>query len=156
MKTLMQPTVPESGVNCCVFWPAFGCCAHPKASQTPFFQPFTSFFVHFLPFFSDFTPEINKKCLKINKKPQHPLLLSHQCPQQVTNLGRGTQLTKPSTHLDTSPKSEPTLELHRRAAPSVEAHHHVSSPNTGRNSRGRRKKILTPPAMATARVRGWH
>ena len=39
--------------------------------------------------------------------------------------------------MDTSPKSEPTLELHSRAAPSVEAHHHVSSPNTGRNSKGR-------------------
>ena len=44
--------------------------------------------------------------------------------------------------MDTSPKSEPTLELHSRAAPSVEAHHHVSSPNTGRNSGGRWIKKL--------------
>ena len=36
------------------------------------------------------------------------------------------------------PKSEPTLELHGRAAPSVEAHHRVSGPNTGINSGGRR------------------
>ena len=31
--------------------------------------------------------------------------------------------------------------LHRRSVPSVEAHHHVSGPNTGRNYGGRRKKI---------------
>ena len=29
------------------------------------------------------------------------------------------------------------LPLHSRAAPSVEAHHHVNSPDTGRNSGGR-------------------
>ena len=33
---------------------------------------------------------------------------------------------------------EPALELHSRAAPSVEAHHCVNSPDTGRNSGGRR------------------
>ena len=31
----------------------------------------------------------------------------------------------------------PTLELHSKAAPSVDAHQHVNSPNTGRNSGGR-------------------
>ena len=46
----------------------------------------------------------------------------------------------PSTHLDTSPTSEPTLELHSRAARSVEAHRQVSGPNTGRNSGGRQIK----------------
>ena len=30
--------------------------------------------------------------------------------------------------LDTSPKSEPAIELHSGAAPSVEAHHCVSGP----------------------------
>ena len=30
-----------------------------------------------------------------------------------------TQLTKPSTNLDISPKSEPTLELHSMAAPTA-------------------------------------
>ena len=35
-------------------------------------------------------------------------------------------------------KSESALELHSRAAPSVEAHHRVSGPNTERNSQGRR------------------
>ena len=40
---------------------------------------------------------------------------------------------------DISPKSEPALELHSRGAPSVEAHHLVSGPNTGR---GRRKIII--------------
>ena len=39
--------------------------------------------------------------------------------------------------INKSPKLEPILELQSRAAPSVEAHHHVSSPNTGRNSGGR-------------------
>ena len=36
-----------------------------------------------------------------------------------------TQFTKPSTNLDISPKSEPTLELNSRVAPSVEAHHYL-------------------------------
>ena len=40
--------------------------------------------------------------------------------------------------MDTSPKSEPALELHSRDAPSVEAHHRVNGPNAGRNSGGRR------------------
>ena len=42
--------------------------------------------------------------------------------------------------VDTSPKSEPALELHSRDALSVEAHHHDSGPNTGRNSRERQIK----------------
>ena len=36
-----------------------------------------------------------------------------------------------------SPKSEPAIELHSRAAPSVEAHHSFSGPDQGRNSGGR-------------------
>ena len=60
------------------------------------------------------------------------------------SLGRGTKSTKPSTHLDTSPKSEPTQELDSRAAPSVEAHQRVSGPNTGRNSGGRWIKNKKP------------
>ena len=35
---------------CCVFWPAFWCCAHPKAGQNTFFQPFSTFFVYLKPF----------------------------------------------------------------------------------------------------------
>ena len=46
----------------------------------------------------------------------------------------------PQTYLDTSPKSEPGLELHSRAAPSVEAHHPSVGPDTGINSGGRRIK----------------
>ena len=43
-----------------------------------------------------------------------------------------------------SPKSEPAKEQHSRAAPSVEAHHRVNGPDTGRNSGGRRiKNIIT-------------
>ena len=52
---------------------------------------------------------------------------------------------KPSTHLNTIPKSEPALELHSRAAPCVEAHHRVSVPNTARNLGGRLiKKACIP------------
>ena len=40
----------------------------------------------------------------------------------------------------TTPKLEPALELHSRAAPSVEAHHRVNNPDTARNSGGRRIK----------------
>ena len=53
------------------------------------------------------------------------------CPHGSTGL---------SKNLDTSPKSEPALELKSRAVPSVKAHHPVSGPNTGRNSGGRRIK----------------
>ena len=38
-------------------------------------------------------------------------------------------LIKPAV-LAVSPKSEPTLELHSRDVPSVEAYHHVNGPNT--------------------------
>ena len=48
----------------------------------------------------------------------------------------------PQTNLDTSPESEPALEIHSRAAPSVEAHHRSVGPNTGRNSGGKQKKQL--------------
>ena len=42
-------------------------------------------------------------------------------------------------------RSEPALELHSRAVPSVEAHHSVNGPNTGRNSGGRR--VIKNPAF---------
>ena len=35
---------------CCVFWPAFGCCAHLKAGPTFFFSHFQPFFLYFKPF----------------------------------------------------------------------------------------------------------
>ena len=50
----------------------------------------------------------------------------------------------PQTNLDTTPKSEPTLELISRDAPSMEAHHCSVGPDAGINSGGRRiirKKI---------------
>ena len=40
------------------------------------------------------------------------------------------------------PNQVPALGLHNRAVPSVEAHHHVNGPDTGRNSGGRRIKIF--------------
>ena len=43
-------------------------------------------------------------------------------------------------YLDTSPESEPALELFSRAAPSVETHPHSVGPDAGRNSGGRRIK----------------
>ena len=36
--------------SCCVFWPAFGCCAHLKAGRNIFFSRFSTFFVHFRAF----------------------------------------------------------------------------------------------------------
>ena len=42
--------------------------------------------------------------------------------------------------LKPTPKSEPALELHSRAAPSVEAHHPSDGPDAGRNSGRRRLK----------------
>ena len=54
---------------------------------------------------------------------------------------------------------EPILELHSRAAPNVEAHHLVNSPDTGRNSRERRTikkiKILRFQHIGTRLVRNW-
>ena len=35
---------------CCVFRPAFGCCAHRKAGWNNFFSRFSTFFVHFKAF----------------------------------------------------------------------------------------------------------
>ena len=51
----------SKGPFCCVFWPAFGCCAHSKAGRTTFFQPFSTFF-------SDFSRGITEKGLKWTKK----------------------------------------------------------------------------------------
>ena len=38
------------GYYCCVFRPAFGCCAHPKAGWNLFFSHFSTFFVYFKAF----------------------------------------------------------------------------------------------------------
>ena len=48
-----------------------------------------------------------------------------------------------NSSLDISPDSEPVQELYSRAAPSVEAHHHVNGSDTGSNSGGRQtiKKV---------------
>ena len=51
-------------------------------------------------------------------------------------------MTSPQTKLDTSPKSEPALELISRAAPSVEVYHPSVGPDAGRNSGGRRIIII--------------
>ena len=39
-----------------------------------------------------------------------------------------------------APNQEAALGLYSRAAPSVEAHHYVNGPDTGRNSGGRQIK----------------
>ena len=36
--------------GCCVFWPAYGCCTHPKAGRNLFFSSFSTFFVIFKAF----------------------------------------------------------------------------------------------------------
>ena len=53
---------------CCVFWPAFGCCAHPKTDWTTFFSVVFNLFCSFPTFFSDFKSEINKNFWKQTKK----------------------------------------------------------------------------------------
>ena len=58
-----EPNQKRSG--CCVFGPAFGFCAHPKADQTTFLDVFKPFWF-ILNLFSDFTPEFHKKRLKMN------------------------------------------------------------------------------------------
>ena len=61
--------------------------------------------------------------------------------------------------MDTSPKSEPTLEQISTAAPSVEANHRSVGPDAGRNSKGRwiiKKKTLSSqlsPSGDTSRAR---
>ena len=51
--------------------------------------------------------------LYLNNKPLDPAVVAERVRACVS----------PQTNLNTSPKSEPTLELISRAAPSVEAHH---------------------------------
>ena len=65
-------------------------------------------------------------------------LLPRHGLQWVTTWEEEPNWQRPQTNLDISPKSEPALELHSRAAPSVEAHHGSVGPNTGRNSGGKR------------------
>ena len=43
MSLQMQWTIFNC-IICCVFRPAFGCCAHPKAGRTAFFSCFQPFF----------------------------------------------------------------------------------------------------------------
>ena len=49
---------------CCVFWPGFGFCAHPKAGWNTVFQPFSTFFLRFKPFSMNFCLKSRKKHLK--------------------------------------------------------------------------------------------
>ena len=52
-------------------------------------------------------------------------------------------LTRNDGYITMKNNQEPALELDSRAAPRVEAHHHVNGPDTGRNSVERRiKKTL--------------
>ena len=55
-----------------------------------------------------------------------------------------------------APNQEPKQELHSRAAPSVEAHHLVNGPDTGRNSRGRRKKKFKSAITFSDNLLGFH
>ena len=68
LTTLHKCTFKEG--NCCVFWPALGCCAHPKAGQNLFFSHFSTFFVHFRAF--------SKKNTEISRKMMKPAIYSIQ------------------------------------------------------------------------------
>ena len=63
-----------TGLNerCCVFRPDFGCCAHPKAGRTTFFQPFATFFWNCFCWFQVWNHwerfKMNKKGWKLLKK----------------------------------------------------------------------------------------
>ena len=72
-------------------------------------------------------------------------LLPCHGPKRVPTWEEEPNLHSPQLYLDTSPKSEHTLELQSRALPSVEAHHHVNRPNTVKNSSGR--QIIKNPWM---------
>ena len=49
--------------RCCIFSPAFGCCAHMKAGQNTFFSRYQTC-LFFSTFFNEFLSEIKKKCLE--------------------------------------------------------------------------------------------
>ena len=40
---MVQSPSYQEGLNCCVFWPAFGCCAHLKAGWNTFLSHFNLF-----------------------------------------------------------------------------------------------------------------
>ena len=56
-------------LKCCVFWPAFGSCKHPKAGQKTVLGLFSTFFVDFRCFQWFFSPKqeksLNYQCLKL-------------------------------------------------------------------------------------------
>ena len=58
----------------------------------------------------------------------------------ITDSHQKNGLGKRMEAMQKGPTSEPALELQSRAVPSVEAHHRVNSPDTGRNLGGRRIK----------------
>ena len=64
-------------------------------------------------------------------------------------LGRGTQLTKPSTHIRHTTQIRTALELHSRAASSEGVTYRTSGPNTGSNSKGER-------TLKKKKKAGWH
>ena len=54
-------------LSCCIFWPAFRCCAHPKAGRNTFEGPFSTFFVLFKGFSVIFIWNQEKNFLKVWK-----------------------------------------------------------------------------------------
>ena len=48
--------------DCCEFWPALGCCVHPKASQNTCFGRFQPFFVQILTLLVIFHLKSRKTC----------------------------------------------------------------------------------------------
>ena len=56
--------------NCCVFWPVFGFCVHPKAGWNTLFQLFSTFFVHF----KSFSVYLCKQHPKAGQNTQHTMV----------------------------------------------------------------------------------
>ena len=84
LKLLLQ-LLASFDLDCCVFWPAFWCCMHPKAGRNTFFSHFQpvlsafacqpairssrkSLFCSYQTFFVDFRHKITEKDFKLTKK----------------------------------------------------------------------------------------
>ena len=92
---------------CCVFRPAFGWCAHPKAGRNTFFSRFQPFYF-FQTFFSYFTSEITEKCqikekrLKMAKK---SVSTNFRVRVASKNLSKNSTIRGPQVLSDISPSA---------------------------------------------------
>ena len=84
-------------------------------------------------------------------------LSPHHGPHQVPTWEEEPNWQSPQLIWIQPPKSELALKLQIRAAPSVEAHHSVSGPNTGRISKGCRSAAAeqSKASVFSFRLRSW-